>query len=111
MNVGRTIFTQLIDFVPEYEFRQCVLRHNGNRKIKTFSCRDQFLCMAFAQLTYREGMVLSRTPRIRAIKQSKSNDTRDTALISCIHEIFYVFKQYVTGITNFLLTKLQLVFT
>lgn len=54
MNVGRTIFTQLIDFVPEYEFRQCVLRHNGNRKIKTFSCRDQFLCMVFAQLTYRE---------------------------------------------------------
>ena len=56
MNIGRTVFTQLLDFIPIYEFRQCVERYNGNYKIKTFSCRDQFLCMAFAQLTYRESL-------------------------------------------------------
>ena len=56
MNFGRTIFSQLMDFVPIYEFRKCVKRYNGNHKIKTFSCLDQFLCMAFAQLTYRESL-------------------------------------------------------
>jgi hypothetical protein len=50
------VFAQLMDFVPVYEFRQCVERYNGNYKIKTFSCWDQFLCMAFAQLTYRESL-------------------------------------------------------
>ena len=56
MNIGRIIFAQLMDFVPSYEFRQCVERYNGNYKVKSFSCRDQFLCMAFAQLTYRESL-------------------------------------------------------
>jgi hypothetical protein len=56
MNVGRTVFAQLMDFVPTYEFHQCVERYNGNYKVKTFSCWDQFLCMAFAQLTYRESL-------------------------------------------------------
>jgi len=56
MNIGRIVFAQLMDFVPSYEFRQCVERYNGNYKVKSFSCRDQFLCMAFAQLTYRESL-------------------------------------------------------
>jgi Domain of unknown function (DUF4372)/Transposase DDE domain len=56
MNVGKTIFSQLMDFLSQYEFRQCVQRYNGNYKIKRFSCWDQFLCMAFAQLTYRESL-------------------------------------------------------
>jgi len=56
MNSGKTIFSQLVDFLPAYEFRQCVERYNGNFKIKSFTCMDQFLCMAFAQLTYRESL-------------------------------------------------------
>ena len=56
MNSGKTIFSQLMEFVPTYEFRQCVKRYRGNYKIKSFSCWDQFLCMAFAQLTYRESL-------------------------------------------------------
>ncbi len=56
MNAGRTIFSQLMDFLPTHEFRQCVERYHGNYKIKSFSCWDQFLCMAFAQLTYRESL-------------------------------------------------------
>ena len=56
MNSGKTIFSQTIDFLPTYEFRQCVERYNGNYKTKSFSCWDQFLCLAFAQLTYRESL-------------------------------------------------------
>jgi len=56
MDSGRTIFSQLTDFLPQREFRKCVGRYRGNHKIRTFTCWDQFLCMAFAQLTYRESL-------------------------------------------------------
>jgi IS4 transposase len=46
----------LMDFVPAYEFRKCVDQYNGNYKVISFSCWDQYLCMAFAQLTYRESL-------------------------------------------------------
>jgi hypothetical protein len=53
MNSGRTIFSQIMNYLPAYEFRQCVERYSGNYKIKSFSCWDQFLSMTFAQLTYK----------------------------------------------------------
>jgi hypothetical protein len=56
MNIGRTVFAQIMDFIPLFQFRQCVARYNGNYKVITFTCLDQFLCMAFAQLTYRESL-------------------------------------------------------
>lgn len=56
MNSGKTIFAQLMDFIPAYEFRKCVDQYNGNHKVISFSCWDQYLCMAFAQLTYRESL-------------------------------------------------------
>ena len=56
MNAGQTIFSQLMDFLPTYEFNCCVRRYCGNRRVRQFSCRDQFLSMAFAQLTYRESL-------------------------------------------------------
>jgi hypothetical protein len=56
MNAGQSIFSQLMDFLPAHEFRQCVARYQGDYKLKSFSCWDQFLCMAFAQLTYRESL-------------------------------------------------------
>jgi len=56
MNSDTTIFTQLMDFLPQYEFSKCVERYQGNYKVKSFSCWDQFLCMAFAQLTFRESL-------------------------------------------------------
>ena len=56
MNAGRTIFAQLMDFISPYDFRVCVERYHGHYKVKTFSCWDQFLCLAFAQLTYRESL-------------------------------------------------------
>jgi hypothetical protein len=56
MNSGKTIFSETMGFLPTYEFRQCVERYQGNYKIKSFSCWDQFLCLAFAQLTCRESL-------------------------------------------------------
>lgn len=56
MNCGKTIFAQLVGFAPIYEFRRCVERYDGNHKVKRFTCWDQFLAMAFAQLTYRESL-------------------------------------------------------
>ncbi len=56
MNTGKTIFSQIMDFLPLHDFRRCVKRYRGNYKVKSFSCLDQFLCMAFAQLTYRESL-------------------------------------------------------
>ena len=56
MNTGRTIFSQLMDFLPLPEFRRCVERYGGDYKVQSFSCLDQFLCLAFAQLTFRESL-------------------------------------------------------
>ena len=56
MNSGRTIFAQLMDLLPLAEFRRCVERYDGDYKVQRFSCLDQFLCLAFAQLTYRESL-------------------------------------------------------
>jgi len=56
MNSGSTIFSQLVGFLSHYEFQKCVSRYDGEHKVKTFACWDQYLCMAFAQLTYREGL-------------------------------------------------------
>ncbi len=56
MNSGRSVFSQLVDFLPTYEFRQCVERYRGNYKVQRFSCMSQFLTMAFAQVTYRESL-------------------------------------------------------
>ena len=56
MNLGRTVFSQLLDYLPTYQFQLCVDRYQGDRYVKDFSCWDQFLCLAFAQLTYRESL-------------------------------------------------------
>jgi hypothetical protein len=56
MNVSKTIFSQLMDYLPIKAFRRCVQKYNGNHKVKTFSCLDQFYTMAFAQLTFRESL-------------------------------------------------------
>lgn len=56
MNHGKLVFAQLIDFVPIKKFRKCVKRYGGDHRVRNFTCWDQFLCMAFAQLTYRESL-------------------------------------------------------
>jgi hypothetical protein len=56
MYTGKLVFSQLISFLPKYEFQKCVARYRGHHKVKHFSCWDQFLCMSFAQITYRESL-------------------------------------------------------
>jgi len=56
MYTGKIIFSQIMDYLPMQEFRRCVNRYRGNYQVKSFSCWNQYLCMAFAQLTYRESL-------------------------------------------------------
>ena len=56
MHSGRIVFSQLMDFLPRHQFDTCVRRYQGNYRLRRFSCFDQFLAMAFAQLTYRESL-------------------------------------------------------
>ena len=56
MNDGKTVFAQLFEHIPMNDFRKAVRRYRGEYKVQKFSCLDQFLCMAFAQLTFRESL-------------------------------------------------------
>ena len=56
MYTGRIVFSQLMDFMPIRDFRRCVRRYRGDHGVRSFSCLDQFLCLAFAQLTFRESL-------------------------------------------------------
>jgi hypothetical protein len=92
MNQGKYVFSQLMSFVSHYDFNECVDRYNGNYKTKHFSCWNQFLCMAFGQLTQRESLsdtmlCLTTNPRrlyhigigSKIVKStvSKANENRD----------------------------------
>ena len=56
MYTGKTVFAQLLEHLPLYHFRRCVKRYKGNYKVQSFTCLDQYLCLFFAQLTYRESL-------------------------------------------------------
>jgi hypothetical protein len=56
MNSGRTVFAQLMDFLPLREFHKCVERYDGDYRVQHFTCLDHFLCLAFGQLAYRESL-------------------------------------------------------
>src|SRR6266436_1620733 len=56
MNPGKLVFAQIMEHLPLSTFRRCVARYDGEHKVKRFSCLDQYLCMAFAQLTWRESL-------------------------------------------------------
>lgn len=56
MHSGKLLFSPLMEFMPRHDFDACVRRYGGERRQRGFSCRDQFLCLAFGQLTYRESL-------------------------------------------------------
>jgi hypothetical protein len=56
MYTGKLVFSQVMDFMPLHTFRRCVARYQGDYRVKKFTCLDQYLCMAFAQITYRESL-------------------------------------------------------
>jgi hypothetical protein len=108
MNQGKTIFAQLMEHLSMHEFRKCVHRYNGNRYIKKFTCYDQFLSLAFAQLTYRESLrdivtcLRSMTPKlyhcgfrstISRSTLSDANETRD-------YRIYHDFAQHLIEIAQ-----------
>lgn len=83
MNIGKSVFAQLMSFIPDYEFNKCVDKYKGNYKVRTFSCREHFYVMSFAQLTYRESLrdieaclkALSNKLYHSGIKQAVSKST------------------------------------
>jgi hypothetical protein len=56
MNAGKTVFAQILEHLPRYEFDKFVKKYKGNHRVRKFPCYDQFLCLAYAQLTYRESL-------------------------------------------------------
>ena len=56
MNTGKTVFAQILEHLPRYEFDKFVEKYKGNHRVRRFSCYDQFLCLAYSQLTYRESL-------------------------------------------------------
>ncbi|MFM1744399.1 MAG: hypothetical protein RLZZ630_336 [Bacteroidota bacterium] len=56
MNQGQTVLSQIIAFISKYEFDKCVKRYNGNHRVRSFTCWEQYIVMSFAQLTYRESL-------------------------------------------------------
>lgn len=56
MYSGKTIFTQLMDVVPKYEFQKIVQRYKGNKRVRKLTCREQLFCMCFGQLTFRDSL-------------------------------------------------------
>jgi len=56
MNTGKTVFAQLMSFLPTYEFNKCVEKYKGNHRVRNFTCKEHFYVMGFAQLTYKESL-------------------------------------------------------
>ena len=106
---GQHVFSQLMDHMPLTTFRRCVARYNGERKVQPFSCLDQFRCLAFAQLTWRESLrdieaclnaqasklyrLGFRAPRIARNTMSNANAVRDW-------RIYADFAQHLTGMAR-----------
>ena len=108
VNQSKTIFAQLMEHLPIHDFRKCVRRYQGNRYVKSFSCYDQFLSMAFAQLTYRESLrdittcLQSMKPKlyhcgfrgnVKRSTLSDANEKRD-------YRIYHDFAQHLIGIAR-----------
>ena len=99
MITQRTVFAQIMDYFPYYEFYKCVNRYDGQYKVKEFSCLKQFLVMAFAQLTYRESLRDIQTC-LRALKPKlyhigiRGNVARNTLANANIHRDWHIYADF-----------------
>ena len=108
MNQGKLVFAQLMQHLPLTTFRRCVTRYHGERKVKSFSCLDQFLSMAFAQLTYRESLrdieACLRAQRSKlyhlGIRSTVARNTLATANAGRDWRIYADFAQSLIGIAR-----------
>ena len=97
MNQGQTVFSQIIDFLPQKKFRQCVNRYNGNYRVRSFKCYDQLLCMAFAQLTYRESLRDIECCLLAAHRAAYLAGESPAAVIGCLP---YSYNRRLIGVTR-----------
>ena len=99
MHAGRLVFSQLLDFLPKKQFDRCVRRYRGNHRVKTFSCFDQYLCMAFAQITYRQSLRDIETC-LRAMQQKlyhcgiRGNVSRNTLANANEHRDWRIYADF-----------------
>src|SRR5213078_4727745 len=108
MNAGQTVFSQIMELLPLQEFRRCVERYGGEYKVQSFSCLDQFLCLAFAQLTYRESLrdieacLGAQQPKLyhMGFRSKVSRSTLADANESHDWRIFAEFAQVLIGIAR-----------
>ncbi len=102
MNSGRTIFSQLMDFLPRDDFHRCVQRYNGDHKIKTFSCFDQYLAMVFAQLTGRDYQKTtgSQAESLHFATDFKFKPVRENACFTGLFANKYIIRKTTKTTTN-----------
>ena len=108
MNQGKLVFAQMMQHLPLTTFRRCVTRYQGERKVQSFSCLDQFLCMAFAQLTFRESLrdieACLRAQRSKlyhlGIRSTVARNTLANANASRDWRIYADFAQSLVGIAR-----------
>ena len=86
MYEGKLVFAQLMDFLPLHTFRRCVSRYRGQYKVKRFSCYDQYLCMAFAQLAHRESVRDMSNCQIWCSGAESSGDLIDVCYFNSVFE-------------------------
>ena len=116
MYTGKIVFSQVMEHLPLHAFHQCVSRYNGDFKVKEFSCLDQYLCMAFAQLTYRESLrdieacLRAQQGKLyhMGIRASVSRNTMANANKVRDWRIYADLAQYLIGIARRLYKKEQL---
>jgi hypothetical protein len=116
MYIGKIVFSQVMEHLPLHAFHQCVSRYNGDFKVKEFSCLDQYLCMAFAQLTYRESLrdieacLRAQQGKLyhMGIRASASRNTMANANKVRDWRIYADLAQYLIGIARRLYKKEQL---
>ena len=103
MNIGQTVFSQLMQLIPAHQFQTCVDRYRGERYVKDFSCWDQFLCLAFAQLTYREGLrdivacLRAQQPRLYHMG-FRGHIARSTLAYANLHRDWRIFADFAQGL-------------
>ena len=108
MDPGKLVLAQLMDFLPRHDFNACVRRYAGDRRPRGFSCRDQFLCLAFAQLTFRESLrdietcLRSFQPKLyhAGFRGTISRSTLADANRAHDWRIFADFAQYLIGVAR-----------
>ena len=109
MHSGQLVFSQLMEFLPRHELAKCVARYQGNHRARRFRCWDQFLCMAFGQLTYRESLRdIKQHLRIKSFYGVSANAVKTQIWIAISTYVLVAILKKRLGIEHSLYTILQI---